>query len=102
MNTIISRFAPSPTGHLHIGGIRTALINFIITNQAKKIFPDSKFLLRIEDTDKSRSKQKFVNNIIDGLKWLGIKWDNKIYYQSERIHRHQEIAKKLLELYPKI
>ena len=72
MNTIITRFAPSPTGYLHIGGIRTALINYIISKQSKINNADSKFLLRIEDTDKKRSKQQYVESIIDGLKWLGI------------------------------
>ena len=97
MNTIVTRFAPSPTGHLHIGGIRTALINYILTNQAKKNNSDSKFLLRIEDTDKKRSKQEYVDRIINGLKWLGIQWDNEIYFQSKQISRHHEIAIKLLE-----
>ena len=97
MGTIVTRFAPSPTGHLHIGGIRTALINYILTNQSKKNNTNSKFLLRIEDTDKKRSKQEYVNSIIDGLKWLGIEWDDEIYFQSKRITRHQEIAVKLLE-----
>ena len=97
MDTVVTRFAPSPTGHLHIGGIRTALINYIITNQAKIDNSDSKFLLRIEDTDKKRSKQEYVDSIINGLKWLGIKWDNNIYFQSKRISRHQELAVKLLE-----
>ena len=97
MDTVVTRFAPSPTGHLHIGGIRTALINYIITNQAKIDNPDSKFLLRIEDTDKKRSKQEYVDSIMNGLQWVGIKWDNNIYFQSKRISRHQEIANKLLE-----
>ena len=71
MNAIITRFAPSPTGNLHIGGVRTALINYIIAKKAKKKFPESKFLLRIEDTDKSRSNNEFKNNIINGLDWIG-------------------------------
>jgi len=96
MNAIITRFAPSPTGNLHIGGIRTALINFIITQQAKKKYSESKFLLRIEDTDKKRSNNEFKENIINGLKWLGIIHDNEIYIQSERLKRHQEVAYNLL------
>ena len=98
MDTIVTRFAPSPTGNLHIGGIRTALINYILAKQAKIINSNSKFLLRIEDTDKKRSQQEYVKNITDGLKWLGIKWDDEIYFQSKRITRHQEIAIKLLEI----
>ena len=97
MSKIITRFAPSPTGYLHIGGIRTALINHLIVEKNKTEFPDSKFFLRIEDTDKKRSKKEYVNSIIEGLKWLGIKWDDQIYYQSKRISRHHEVALKLLE-----
>ena len=96
MNAIITRFAPSPTGNLHIGGLRTALINYIVTHQFKKKFSDSKFLLRIEDTDKQRSKKEFINSIVKGLEWMGINWDDEIYFQSKRILRHQEIAIKLL------
>ena len=97
MDEVITRFAPSPTGYLHLGGIRTALINYIFTNQIKKIHSKSNFLLRIEDTDKNRSQQKYVESIINGLEWLGIKWDGEIYFQSKKIFRHQEIAYKLLE-----
>lgn len=90
---IITRFAPSPTGNLHIGSARTALINFIISKQD----PLSRFYIRIEDTDKKRSKSQFTENILNGLKWLRINWDNEIQVQSQRIKRHQEIAYKLLE-----
>ena len=93
MTKYITRFAPSPTGNLHIGSARTALLNFIITKQA----PSSKFFLRIEDTDKIRSKKEFTKNIIDGLTWLGIKWEQNVQIQSERISRHQEVVKNLLE-----
>lgn len=85
MNSIITRFAPSPTGNLHIGSVRTALINYIVTSQAKKKHPNSKFLLRIEDTDKERSNIKFKNTIIKGLDWLGINYDEDIYIQSSKI-----------------
>ena len=71
MNTVVSRFAPSPTGYLHIGGIRIAMLNYIVTTQAKINYPDSKFLLRIEDTDKIRSNKKYIDSIITGLEWLG-------------------------------
>jgi glutamyl-tRNA synthetase len=97
MNAIITRFAPSPTGNLHIGGVRTALINFVVTEQAKKKNLDSKFLLRIEDTDIKRSSNKFKDNIIKALDWLGINFDNEIYIQSKQIKRHKEIAYELLD-----
>ena len=91
MTPTITRFAPSPTGNLHIGSARTALINFIISKQS----PLSKFYLRIEDTDRKRSKSEFKENIFKGLDWLGLKWEDEVQIQSERINRHQEIAYKL-------
>ena len=97
MKDVITRFAPSPTGDLHLGSIRTALINYIFTLQAKSKSKNSKFLLRIEDTDKIRSKDIYKKNIMDDLSWLGIKWDDEVIVQSKRIKRHQEIAYKLLE-----
>ena len=97
MNELVTRFAPSPTGYLHIGGIRTALINYIITQQSKLTYSKSKFLLRIEDTDKARSNNKFKESILNGLKWLGLQWDGDIVIQSERINRHKEIAFQLLK-----
>ncbi|PPR44762.1 MAG: Glutamate--tRNA ligase [Alphaproteobacteria bacterium MarineAlpha5_Bin8] len=97
MKNVIARFAPSPTGFLHIGGIRTALINYIIVQQSKSQKKDSKFYLRIEDTDKMRSKKEFEESIINGLTWLGIKWDDRIIHQSERINRHYEVANQLLK-----
>jgi len=93
MTEFVTRFAPSPTGNLHIGSIRTALINFIFKSQ----YPNSKLYLRIEDTDKQRSKDEYIKNIISGLKWLGISWDNDPQIQSKNIHRHLEIANKLLQ-----
>ena len=97
MKAIVTRFAPSPTGNLHLGGIRTALINYIIIQQAKKINSKSKFLLRIEDTDKERSNNQFKDNIVEGLHWLGINYDDDIIIQSERLNRHQEIAHELIK-----
>jgi len=85
------RFAPSPTGNLHIGGARTALFNWLYT-RAKK----GKFILRIEDTDKLRSKQEYVDEILGSLKWLGFDWD-EVYYQSERFNAYTECAQKLLK-----
>ena len=90
---IITRFAPSPTGNLHIGSARTALINFICKSKNK----DSKLYLRIEDTDIERSKEEFKNNILSGLQWLGVNWDNEPQIQSQNINRHLEIANKLLD-----
>ena len=97
MNAINTRFAPSPTGSLHIGGIRTALINYIYTKQAKKINSKSKFLLRIDDTDESRVNEKYTKSILEGLEWLQIDWDDNIYFQSKQKKLHQEIAYKLLD-----
>ena len=93
MTGYITRFAPSPTGNLHIGSARTALINFIFKSQ----HPESKLYLRIEDTDKKRSNEEFKNNIINGLKWLGINWDNEPQIQSQNINRHLTIANYLLK-----
>ena len=78
MNEVVTRFAPSPTGYLHIGSIRTALVNYIVTEQSKLNHSKSKFFLRIENTDKARSNNKFKESILNGLQWLGIKWDGDI------------------------
>jgi glutamyl-tRNA synthetase len=86
------RFAPSPTGYLHIGGARTAIYNWLF---AKK--NNGKFILRIEDTDVERSTQESIQGIMDGLTWLGVTWDEGPYFQSEFIGQHQEAAKRLLE-----
>ena len=89
---VITRFAPSPTGNLHIGGARTALFNFLYSKNQ-----NGKFLLRIEDTDKDRSKKEFESQIISSLKWLGIDFDDKEIYQSNNIAKHIDVAKKLLK-----
>ena len=96
MSLVITRFAPSPTGFLHIGGIRTALVNYLLTEKSKSQNKDSKFFLRIEDTDKQRSEDKYLESIISGLNWLNIKWDGEIYKQSNNLKNHLEIANKLL------
>ena len=93
MTGIITRFAPSPTGNLHLGSARTALINFIISQQNLS----SKFYLRIEDTDKTRSKEEYIKNIIDSLLWLGLSWSSEPQIQSQRIEKHKEIANLLLD-----
>jgi glutamyl-tRNA synthetase len=89
--SVIVRFAPSPTGFLHIGGARTALFNWLFARHHR-----GKFLLRIEDTDRLRSTPQAVSAIIDGLDWLGLGWDGEIVYQFERAPRHAEIARQLL------
>uniref|UniRef100_A0A7V4JRJ0 Glutamate--tRNA ligase n=1 Tax=Thermodesulfobacterium geofontis TaxID=1295609 RepID=A0A7V4JRJ0_9BACT len=89
---IITRFPPSPTGHLHLGGARTALFNWLFARHNK-----GKFILRFEDTDKERSKPEYVDSIISALKWLGLEWDEGPYFQSERIEIYQGYAKKLFE-----
>jgi glutamyl-tRNA synthetase len=89
--TVVVRFAPSPTGFLHIGGARTALFNWLFARHH-----GGKFLLRIEDTDRVRSTPEAVAAIIDGLDWLGLEWDGGIVHQFERAPRHAEIARQLL------
>ncbi len=91
MSQVVTRFAPSPTGFLHIGGARTALFNWLY---AKK--HDGRMMLRIEDTDRERSTKAAIDAIIDGLKWLGLDWDGDIVYQSARAERHAEVAQQLL------
>ncbi len=85
------RFAPSPTGYLHVGGARTALFNFLF---AKK--HGGRFILRIEDTDPERSKKEYEEKIIQDLKWLGLEWDEGPYYQSQRLETYRKYAEKLL------
>ncbi len=87
---IITRFAPSPTGVLHVGSIRTALFNYLFAQQHK-----GEFILRIEDTDKERSKKEFENNIVDGLKWLNISY-KEIFHQSERSDIHKKYLQKMI------
>ena len=86
------RFAPSPTGYLHIGGARTALFNWLFAKQN-----NGKFLLRIEDTDLERSKDEYINQITDALEWLGLNWDEDIILQSKNNERHQEMVSKMLQ-----
>jgi glutamyl-tRNA synthetase len=92
MSQIVTRFAPSPTGFLHIGGARTALFNWLYARGR-----GGKMLLRIEDTDRERSTQGAIDAIIDGLEWLGLKWDGDTVYQFQNAARHREIAEQLLE-----
>jgi glutamyl-tRNA synthetase len=89
--TVVTRFAPSPTGFLHIGGARTALFNWLYARGR-----GGKMLLRIEDTDRERSTQAAIDAILDGLSWLGIEWDGDVNYQFARSSRHREVAERLL------
>lgn len=91
--TVRTRFAPSPTGYLHIGGARTALFNYLFAKHH-----GGKFLLRIEDTDLVRSTKEAKQAILTSLEWLDIKHDEEIIYQSERADRHREVAYKLVEM----
>jgi len=86
-----TRFAPSPTGFLHLGGARTALFSWIYARKN-----NGEFILRIEDTDKARSKKEYLDEILESLSWLGIDWD-RIFYQSQRLNIYQEYAKKLVD-----
>ena len=89
---VVTRFAPSPTGFLHIGGARTALFNWLFARHH-----GGKFLLRIEDTDKVRSTREAIDAILDGMRWLELDWDGHEYYQSQFWARHAEIAHRLLD-----
>jgi glutamyl-tRNA synthetase len=90
--TVVTRFAPSPTGFLHIGGARTALFNWLYARHHGGIFR-----LRIEDTDRQRSTQQAIEAIIDGLKWLGLDWDGETVFQFSRAPRHVEVAMEMLK-----
>ncbi len=89
--TVVTRFAPSPTGFLHIGGARTALFNWLYARHN-----NGKFLLRIEDTDRERSTDDAIEAIFDGLQWLGLDWDEEPVFQFSRRDRHTEVARQLL------
>ena len=89
--TVVARFAPSPTGYLHIGGARTALFNYLYAKHT-----GGKFLLRIEDTDRARSTQGAIDAIIDGLHWLGLHWDGEPVFQFSRADSHRAAAERLL------
>ena len=89
---VVTRFAPSPTGFLHIGGARTALFNWLFARHH-----GGEFKLRIEDTDKARSTDEAIAKILEGIRWLGLDWDGEEIYQSQRVGRHVEVAQALLE-----
>jgi len=89
---IITRFAPSPTGYLHVGGARTALFNFLLARKNKGIFR-----LRIEDTDKQRSDEAMTQEILSGLQWLGLNWDDQAVHQADNSEKHRQIANQLYQ-----
>ena len=89
--TVVTRFAPSPTGFLHLGGAHTALFNWLYARHH-----GGKFLLRVEDTDRARSTDEAVDAILDGLKWLGLDWDGDVISQFSRVERHAEVAEQLV------
>lgn len=89
---VVTRFAPSPTGHLHLGGARTAIFNWLLTRHY-----NGKFYLRIEDTDTLRSEQQYTDSILASMRWLGLTWDDEIVYQSKRFGLYNEYVDKLLE-----
>src|SRR5262245_35531037 len=97
--TVRTRFAPSPTGYLHIGGVRTALFNYLFARKH-----GGQFILRIDDTDQQRNVKEALQPILDGFRWLGLNWDEGAdvggphgpYYQSQKLPRYQEVVRELL------
>ena len=89
--TVVTRFAPSPTGYLHIGGARTALFNWLFARHHA-----GKYVLRVEDTDQKRSTQDAIDKIFEGLSWLGLDHDGDVVYQSQNAGSHAEVAAQLL------
>src|SRR5258706_10332292 len=85
------RFAPSPTGYLHVGGARTALFNWFFARRL-----GGTMILRVEDTDVERNRPELVEGILDGLRWLGVDWDEGPYFQSQRLDLHRAAAEKLV------
>jgi glutamyl-tRNA synthetase len=90
--TVVTRFAPSPTGFLHVGGARAAIFNYLYARQNGGIFR-----LRIEDTDRERSSTEMIQKICDGLQWLGIQWDDEIVFQGANVIQHRQMAQLLIE-----
>jgi glutamyl-tRNA synthetase len=87
--TTVTRFAPSPTGYIHVGNLRTALMNWLITRKA-----GGTFILRLDDTDQDRSKQEYADGIMEDMDWLGLSWD-RVEKQSQRMDRYAEAADQL-------
>ena len=90
--SVVTRFAPSPTGSLHLGGVRTAIFNFLFARNNS-----GKLILRIEDTDQERSTVDSLDEIISSLNWLGISWDEGPYFQSKRLDIYRKYAEALLD-----
>ncbi|MCF6318904.1 MAG: glutamate--tRNA ligase family protein, partial [Proteobacteria bacterium] len=90
--TVITRFAPSPTGYLHVGGARTALFSYLFARAN-----NGKFILRIEDTDQERSTQASVDAIYEGMEWLGLENDGEVYFQTQRFPQYKVKVQQLLE-----
>lgn len=90
--SVVSRFAPSPTGYLHVGGARTALYAWLVARAA-----GGKFVLRIEDTDRERSTQEAIDAIFEGMQWLGLTWDEEPIYQTQRFERYDELTQQLMQ-----
>ncbi len=88
---VVTRFAPSPTGHLHIGGARTAIFSWLLARHF-----NGEFVLRIEDTDTERSKQEYTDSILASMKWLGLDWDRDLVYQTQRADRYNEVIEEML------
>ena len=93
MTQVRTRFAPSPTGDLHIGGARTALFNWLLARHAQGVF-----ILRIEDTDVARSTQDSIQVILDAMTWLGMDWDEGPFYQTHRMSFYHEAVERLLRV----
>src|SRR5213592_2657388 len=90
--TVVTRFAPSPTGYLHVGGARTALFNWLLARHQ-----GGRFLLRIEDTDAARSTEQATTQLLEDLRWLGLHWDNaELVFQSKRLHVYNAIIDELV------
>jgi len=96
MSGIAVRFAPSPTGHLHLGSARLALLNWLFAKQHHNA-ESGKFFLRIEDTDQVRSSEIYTTSILRSLKWLGLDWEGEPIIQSQRLARHTQVAEQLLQ-----
>jgi glutamyl-tRNA synthetase len=91
------RFAPSPTGSLHVGGARTALFNWLFVQHARRAGDEAAFVLRVEDTDKQRSTDEYTRVILDGMSWMGLTWDEGPFFQADGLARHRADAQRLLE-----
>jgi glutamyl-tRNA synthetase len=90
--TVVTRFAPSPTGMLHVGGVRTALFSWLYARHT-----GGRFLLRVEDTDRERSTEEAVRVILEGMEWLGLESDREVVFQSQRFDRYRGVLERMLQ-----